>query len=361
MKSKSIRSFFSPRSKARSQSLQDITEKTIKRDAERGNTPITPEKPLNSQSLTKRPFTVVESEERLAVKRARKYLGGPDEVTSVVQSPFFAGVVETQLGKRTSNAVEGVAIVLEECWEMMPTVHDSADENDDNILPVDETIVIDDSAEEKEDDIVPVDAASSAEDEPPQVQESPPPIKRPTVTDDEVIPDSPSDAIRIRALTEIQSFMDRAVDVERPPTLPPSPPSSRLTIPSPSSTRPILRPGMAKKPYTPRPSSMKRDIFPDTPDTPSPQQASLIKSWKERFSSSFAISTSGLMTPVESPKSRIETPKGRVKPVMPGMARRPASHGVEWKHLKLAGVDQIEGSPPKRPRTSLDQFRFIPM
>ena len=314
---------------------------------------------MKPQSAIKRSFTIVESEERLAVKRARKYLVGDHENTSAVKSPFFATVDETQLGK-TADAVEEVPIVLEECWETIPTIHDSADENEDDILSLDDVVVIDDSAEENEDDLWPVDATSSAEAEP-QVQESPPRIKRLTVTNDEVIPDSPSDAIRIRALTEIRSFTYEPVDVAGPPTLPPSPPFSHPAIATPSSTRPILRPGMAKKPYTPRPSSMKKDFFHETPDTPSPQQASLIQSWKARFSHSLAISASGLMTPAETPKSRIERPKSRVTPVTPGMARRPASHAGEWKHLKLAGVDQIEGSPPKRPRTSLDQFRFIPM
>jgi XPG I-region/XPG N-terminal domain len=334
VKSKSITSFFSGRSK----SPQDITEQVTKRDAEKANIPTTRKSLFRPQPTMKRAFTVVGSEERLAVKRARKYLGEEDEDTPTVQSPFFAKAPQPVAADKVAED-EDMGKENEEYVEALLLDENPEEGNDDDVLPMNEIMAIADSAEESDDDILPVDEPSTIE-EATQVQESPPRIHQQIQTDDEIIPDSPSNPTRTRPLSEIQSFIYKPTEPQDPL---PSPPPSRPSLPTPS-TRPILRPGMSKKPYTPRPSG-KRDVFPDTP-TPSPQQALLIQSWKEHFTHS--LKTARPLTPT--------TPKPRAKPLTPGVGR-PASHSG----LKLASLDQIEVSPPtKRPSTGLGRSRFIP-
>ena len=132
------------------------------------------------QSGAKRPFTDMDNEEKIAVKRARKYLGSEEDDDEVMQSPFFST-------KRGATIVEGV--MSPEPIEEIDT--DMDDEEIQGNIEEAEVEVGDEMMETEER----------------QVSESPPRITSTDTTEmkgDEVIPDSPIGPVRTQAFqTEI--------------------------------------------------------------------------------------------------------------------------------------------------------------
>jgi hypothetical protein len=291
-------------------------------------------------------------EESIALKRARKYLGSDDE-EEVVASPFFGG-------KRPT--VNNVANQPDNSFE--PTISDGR--------PNETTNKTTDSIEAHEEET--------------QVSESPIRTKKPDLnlgTDEEVILDSPTGAIRSAdLLNEPKEDADNLVteEIQASPgyespedhRFPPSPPPSGPTImplPSrpPPQITPILHPGM-KKAYTPRPS---HKIFPDTP-TPSPiltsQHAIVVQGWKARFLSTSTTTPKLTNTISSRPMTPLHTPLLRRTPVTP-LIRKPGSSNVITPTATKAfssmssglAVEQIEEvSPPRGRSVCLDRFRFTP-
>jgi len=235
-------------------------------------------------SSMKRSFTTLNEEEAITLKRARKYLGNPENERCVTASPFFTSTSQNTIEMTISESVvmasesemeeSDVPMEVEELDDLAVT--DAENQVD---VPMNECIgtadeIVEDTLEQR------------------QVSESPPQKKPSTTTIDqnsqEVIPSSP---IAIRP--SLLHFLHNPSPSSGLPTpkslhqstLSPSPAPTRpvlIPIPSQRIVTPILRPGM-KKAYTPRPSNVK---FPDTP-TPSPglsaQQSDLVNGWKERF------------------------------------------------------------------------------
>ena len=216
------------------------------------------------------------------MKRARKYLGSPEDERCITASPFFTS---KNISKTTEMTVSESVVALAEA---------SVDESD-LMMEVEEPDDLD--VEEFENEVeVPMDEVLQTANgmvndiaEQRQVSESPP-HKKPLPTTDkdnqEVIPASPI-TIRPSLLHFLHNSPSTIPNTKSHPSpIPTSPPLSRpVFIPRPSqrTATPILRPGM-KKAYTPRPSNVI--TFPDTP-TLSPglsaQQSHLVDGWKERF------------------------------------------------------------------------------
>jgi hypothetical protein len=260
----------------------------------------------------KRPFTAVDAQETIALKRARRYLTTEEE-TEAIASPFFSRRAQDRVQENVSQTTEETT---------QPEVEEI----------------------EREESIKATDEMEEVADEP-QVSESPPRVAPTEVTemdDEEIISDSPTCPLRTGILpTQLNDFNHTEAIEESPEyQLPPSPLLSRSGPPifSLANTRtPILHPGM-KKAYTPRPSHV---VFPDTP-TPSPTQNLLIQNWKQRFLNT--NSTPRLSNTISTrPMTPLHTPffKPRTNPTF------------------SSEVDQIEDSPP-RGKTCLDRFRYIP-
>jgi len=400
-KSSSIGSYFSPK---RSKSLQDITSISRKRDAQKSNTP-EPVRTVSSffkpQSTPKRPFTAVEADESIAVKRARRYLGSSQE-DEVAASPFFA----SKGRQNTEKAVKGTdcsASMGEIAATGIEMEHSGAEEMSKGEATILETSQ--DTEQER------------------QVSESPPrawTTTDPTPTDeDEVILDSPtanrSTHLRPSQITETASTDRSPHEIAASPgyespeadTFPPSPPPSRpliMALPTLTSQKitqittrdttttqtitdtptfiSILTTG-TKKAYTPRPSHC---IFPDTP-TPSPgtlnpQHSLMVQGWKEKFSHSsatpklFGTISSKPMTPVHTPvlrravktpgmgnmisKACVVTTFGKTTTTTSKVMQQVVESDEMNEMAKVsAGVEQIEEVSPPRGRTSLERFRFM--
>lgn len=222
-------------------------------------------------------------EETITLKRARKYLGSPEDERCITASPFFTSKSSSKTVEMTvSGSVVAIAEASVEKRDLMMEVEEPDDvgveefENEVEV-PMDEVVhttngMANDIAEQR------------------QVSESPP-HKKPLPTTDkdnqEVIPASPI-TIRPSLLHFLHNSPSSTIPNTKshPSPIPTSPPPSRpvfIPLPSQRTATPILRPGM-KKAYTPRPSNVI--TFPDTPTLSrglSAQQSHLVDGWKERF------------------------------------------------------------------------------
>ena len=229
----------------------------------------------------KRSFTTTNEEETITLKRARKYLGSPEDERCVVASPFFASTGQKTIDMTVSESVTRVSDrdVVES--DMRMEVEGSHDlDGDETESQIDITRGKGEGIrEEMSDDPI----------EQRQVSESPPQKKPFTPVNEhqnnEIIPSSPI-TVRPCLLQFLHNPTSPPLTPQSPQTvLPPSSTSSRpvlLPVPSQRTATPILRPGM-KKAYTPRPSHVK---FRDTPirsPALSAQQAHVVSDWKERF------------------------------------------------------------------------------
>ena len=306
-----------------------------KRDNEKSNMTIsTPKMFTKPQSVMKRSFTAVESDETIAVKRARKYWGS-DEDEQFMQSPFFSAKQKIRVDEMPTQEREEIGLELTE-------------EKEIDGLPVDEIM-----DQENSEELEPAPEQMMETIDQRQVSESPP-RRKPTETiqtnEDEVIPDSPAGPIRSGILSIIQPSLTNNPTPEHN-TFPPSPPPSRATNPPPKFSlpshqhTPILHPGM-KKAYTPRPS------HPDTP-TLTPQHSVVVQGWKDRF-----LNTSKPSNTISNrPMTPLHTPLFRRRPVTSSGIDTPTAR---FSSSKMA-VEQIEEVSPPRGRTvCLDQFRFTP-
>jgi hypothetical protein len=332
--------------------MQDITAFTKKRDSEKSNMTPSLKNFFTPQTSIKRSFTAMNGEESIALKRARKYLGSDDE-EEVVASPFFGGK------RPTMKKIEKQPDLSFEPTTLDKNPEETTNQTTQSIMVVHE--------------------------EETQVSESPIQSKetvRNLGTDEEVILDSPTGAIRSGdLLNEFQEDADNSVieEIQASPgyespeddPFPPSPPPSGPTImPLPSRPQaqntPILHPGM-KKAYTPRPS---HSIFPETP-TPSPiltsQHAVVVQGWKERFLSTSTTTPKLTNTISSRPMTPLHTPLLRRTPVTP-LIRKPGSSNVTPTATKTfssmssrLAVEQIEEvSPPRGRSACLDRFRYTP-
>ena len=286
------------------------------------------------QSVMKRCFTAMESEETIAVKRAKKYLGS-DEDNEFMQSPFFSERQTIRAAEVPTQDKEEIGLELNE-------------ESNLKDPPVDEITGQEDSEELNSAPEQMTETTGQL-----QVSESPP-RQKPTETiqtnEDEVIPDSPVCPIRKGIISTISPYPTNNPTPQHN-TFPPSPPPSRATNPPPKFSlpsrqhTPILHPGM-KKAYTPRPS------HPDTP-TLTPEHSVVVQGWKDRFFNSSKLSN----TISNSPMTPLHTPVFRRRPVTSsGVVTPPARFS-----LSRMSVEQIEEvSPPRGRSVCLDQFRFTP-